>query len=232
MAGFTLVELLLSVTLMSLLLALAYGGMRAATRATTQGQAMLEETGKLRLTHQFVRRQLNQMLALPFYDENLDTEGEPTALFTGSAAHVQFVAPMPGYLGSGGPHVQRLEFVDADQGLELHFRHALWQGFDPEFLFEREPVVLLEGLEFAGFEFLDIGDDGLAGSWAPEWIDTAVMPLAVRLEIDLGEESSVYWPSLATGIRVDATSVRQAGQDRTYDEQIRDLIRGRQDGGQ
>ena len=32
--GFTLVELLLAVTLMSILLGLAYGGLRAATRAS------------------------------------------------------------------------------------------------------------------------------------------------------------------------------------------------------
>ena len=32
--GFTLVELLLAMTLMSMLLALAYGGLRASTRAT------------------------------------------------------------------------------------------------------------------------------------------------------------------------------------------------------
>ena len=65
-SGFTLVELLLAITLMAMLLSLAYGGLKAATRASANGQALLEESGKVRITHQFIRRQLNQMQPLPF----------------------------------------------------------------------------------------------------------------------------------------------------------------------
>ena len=61
-AGFTLVELLLAITLMSMLLALAYGGLRASARATDRGQVILEESGRIRMAHQFVRKQLNQMV--------------------------------------------------------------------------------------------------------------------------------------------------------------------------
>ena len=41
-AGFSLVELLLALTLMSMLLALAYGGLRASTQATEKGQKILD----------------------------------------------------------------------------------------------------------------------------------------------------------------------------------------------
>jgi prepilin-type N-terminal cleavage/methylation domain-containing protein len=47
--GFTLVELLLAISLMSMLLALAYGGLRASTRATERGQVILEESGRIRM---------------------------------------------------------------------------------------------------------------------------------------------------------------------------------------
>ena len=62
--GFTLVELLLALTLMSMLLALAYGGLRAATRAADRGQTILEHSSRIRMAHQFVHKQLNQMLPL------------------------------------------------------------------------------------------------------------------------------------------------------------------------
>ena len=42
-SGFTLVELLLAITLMAMLLGLAYGGLRAATRVTQSGQVLLAE---------------------------------------------------------------------------------------------------------------------------------------------------------------------------------------------
>ena len=93
-SGFTLVELLLAVTLMAMLLGLAYGGLRAATRASDSGQEQLEDTLNLRVTHQFVRRQLNQMQPLAF-----DATGETPqdrVVFSGDSSHIRFFAPMPG----------------------------------------------------------------------------------------------------------------------------------------
>lgn len=206
--GFTLVELLLSVTLMALLLGLAYGGLTAATKSSSRGQALLEETGRLRLTHQFIRRQLNQMLPLPY---GLDEDDGLTQMFEGSDRFVQYVAPMPGYLGSGGPHVQRLEFVDGNDGLELWFRHALTQEFEPAMLDEQEPVVLLTGLEWAQFEYLQVVEPGEEGEWLSHWDTSDSLPTVVRLDIDFGESSQLTWPVLATGVRVDPSALAHTG---------------------
>ena len=143
--GFTLVELLLAITLMSMLLALAYGGLRAATQASERGQVMLEASGQIRTTHQFIRRQLNQMQPLPF--GVMDDLDDTRVVFEGSGRHIQFVAPMPGYLGKGGPQVQLLQITQGAEGDELLFSHALLLGFDPDRLFDREPIVLLEGID-------------------------------------------------------------------------------------
>ena len=43
--GFTLVELLLAITLMSILLALTYSGLRAASRSSERGEALLAAGG-------------------------------------------------------------------------------------------------------------------------------------------------------------------------------------------
>src|SRR6056300_449442 len=91
--GFTLVELLLALTLMSMLLALAYGGLRAATRATDRGQTVLEDSSRIRMAHQFVHRQLNQAVPLAFAQEEDSTE---RTVFEGAAERIRFVAPMPG----------------------------------------------------------------------------------------------------------------------------------------
>ena len=112
--GFTLVELLLAITLMSMLLALAYGGLRASTRATDRGQVILEESGRVRMAHQFVRKQLNQMVPLVFMEsEDLDIQ-EVRTVFEGTSEGIRFVGPMPGYLGFGGPQVQELLLVPGD----------------------------------------------------------------------------------------------------------------------
>jgi general secretion pathway protein J len=172
LGGFTLVELLLALTLMSMLLALAYGGLRAATRAADRGQTILEDSSRIRMAHQFVRKQLNQMMPLVFAENEDQTE---RTVFLGSADRIRFVAPMPGYLGFGGPQVQELAIVQGDDSLELVLSHALLQGFEEELLFERLPIPLLEGIEHAEFSFLGRDETGELTGWTTSWTEIGTL---------------------------------------------------------
>jgi general secretion pathway protein J len=227
--GFTLVELLLAITLMSMLLALAYGGLRAAIRTTESGQKQLEESGNIRITHQFVRRQLNQMQPLPFNVSG--GEQETLVIFEGSSRRIQFVAPMPGYLGQGGPQVQYLELVNGDDGLNLIFSHQLLQGFDPAFAIEREPIVLMEGIKDAGFEFLAKDEAGQLIGWSGNWDTPDILPVAVSLDIELGESSRAYWPILMAGVKVDELATAQTGGRRNFTDSMSNIIRRSADPG-
>src|SRR5699024_6972764 len=62
--GFTLIEVLLAIALVSIIMAMAYGGFRASVRATSSGEAVIEQTNRLRVVQQFMRRQLMQARAL------------------------------------------------------------------------------------------------------------------------------------------------------------------------
>lgn len=223
-SGFTLVELLLAITLMGLLLALAYGGLRAAWKASESGQVMLEQSGKLRITHQFIRKQLNLMLPLAF---STGAEvGQERVVFVGGPGEVIFVGPMPGYLARGGPQVQMLRFIDGREGLDLQFLHAPLQDFQLEWLAEVEPVVLLEGLDSGAFEFLEFDQQGQPVGWVPDWANTAVLPAAVRLDLQFPEGYTVHWPELVASARLDATAVGGAANGtETYSQRIQDMIR-------
>jgi len=225
-AGFTLVELLLALTLMSMLLALTYGGMRAATRATDKGQQVLEDSSRIRMAHQFVRRQLTQMLPLAWAAGETPEE---RVIFQGDARSIRFVAPMPGYLGFGGPQVQELFFEDGEQGMELVLTHALLQGFDEAWMQEQEPIFLLGEISDARFAFLALDENGAPTQWVDRWDQPSVLPAAVSLEIEFEEDVYIRWPLLATSVRVDglnagAASALQGGAIRGYSDRIRDMI--------
>jgi len=226
--GFTLVEMLLAMTLMSMLMVLAYGGLRASTRATDRGQAILEESGRIRMAHQFVRKQLNQMVPLAF--ETSEDQVDRT-VFEGSSNRIRFVAPMPGYLGFGGPQVQELSFQNSDDGLALVISHALLQGFEEEKLYERDPIFLLDGIDQAEFQFLSLDEDGEFLSWSNQWDVPQEMPLAVSLSIEFNEDVYVSWPLLNASVRVDAQALRQLARDQgdgqDYRTSIQDMIRDR-----
>jgi len=224
-AGFTLVELLLAITLMSILLGLTYTGLRAATRSSERGEKMLAAGGNLRASHQFVRRQLNQMLPLAFAET--DDIDAIRIIFGGESNRIQYVAPMPGYLGSGGPQVQLLELAGGNDGGVLQFSHALLQGFEEDYLYARDPVILLEGVESAGFEFLGVDDEGELVDWASSWDQPDVLPVAVRLNIEFSEDVQMQWPDLVAGVRIDETAIQGGAGRATYEQTIKALMKGK-----
>lgn len=221
-SGFTLVELLLAITLMSMLMALAYGGLRASTRATDRGQVILEESGRIRMSHQFVRKQLNQMLPLAYL---VSEDKKERTVFDGAAQRIRFVAPMPGYLSFGGPQVQELTFIDTDHGLALVLSHALLQGFEEANLYEREPIVLMDRIEQASFEFLGLNDDGELAGWTSTWEDPQQLPLSVSLDIEFEEGVFTSWPLMKASVRIDSSAVSELAGSMGLDENQGTLIK-------
>lgn len=235
--GFTLVELLLAVTLLSMLLALAYGGLHAATRATDRGQQILEESGRLRMAHQFVRKQLNQAIPLAFNQKdgntanattNASAEIKESEVFLGSAHSIRFVGPMPGYLGFGGPQVQELSIVSGDNGLELVLEHALVQGFEESSLTERDPISLIDHIDSAEFRFQGRDEEGELLPWINSWEETDKMPVAIALDIDFEEGAYTDWPLLVAAVRVDGSVAAGVNGPITYQSAIQQMIQRRQ----
>jgi len=223
--GFTLVELLLAITLMSMLLALAYGGLRASTRATERGQVILEESSRMRMAHQFVRKQLNQMLPLAYEQ---DDEKKERKLFEGNRSSIRFVGPMPGYLSFGGPQVQEISIVNGEHGQALVLSHALLQGFEEAKLYERAPILLIDHIEDAWFTFLGVDEFGELTGWAPDWADTETLPKAVSLEMEFEEDVILEWPMLTASVRIDSTALQDlAGPQGLRGTTVQELIKQR-----
>jgi len=225
--GFTLVELLLAITLMSMLMALAYGGLRASTRAADRGQVVLEESSRIRMAHQFVRKQLNQMLPLAY---EMDEENKERKLFDGSSQNIRFVGPMPGYLSFGGPQVQEMSIVPGENGKALVLSHALLQGFEESNLYERDPILLMDHIENATFEFLGVDEEGNLAGWTTEWADPSQMPKAVSLEVEFEDDFVIEWPLLNAAVRIDASALQNlAGIQGLRGTTVQELIRQRKE---
>ena len=229
--GFTLVELLLALTLMGMLLALAYGGLRAATRAADRGQTILEDSSRTRMAHQFVHRQLNQVLPLAFEQSE---DGAERTVFVGTADRIRYVAPMPGYLGFGGPQVQELAIVRGDDHLELVLSHALLQGFEEALLYESAPILLLEDIESASFSFLGLDQEGELTGWSSTWENPGMLPESIALDIEFIDDVYIQWPILTASVRIDPSALADLApgqavslQPQDYSSAIQDMINRR-----
>lgn len=222
--GFTLIEMLLAVALLAMVLALAYGGLRTSIRAAARGEVVIENTSHMRIVHQFLRRQLSQMLPLPYISDE-----DERVMFEAGPDFIQFVAPMPGYLGLGGPHVQRIELVPGAEGDDLIYQHGLFRDFAEYGFGDRDPVLLIEGIDSASFSFLFRQAQQEQPEWRTSWDQPEVLPLAVELDLVMTDELEASWPVLTTSMRVDGAgffSNALRGRATTIEE-LRERMRGR-----
>lgn len=198
--GFTLIEIILAMILVGLIMGIAVGGIRMGRKAAESGERRIEAINSMRVTQEFVRRQLSRALPLAFAVDR--TEGK-NLVFEADDASIEFVAPMPGYLSSGGPYIQRLEI---ERG-ELRFYHRMLLAEEQE---EGEPVVLLDRIRRGQFSFRGINDEGKLGDWEDEWEDASRTPMMVRLELEFERNSGLTWPVLEVPLLIDVGGVNNA----------------------
>lgn len=205
--AFTLIELLLAISLLALLFAMAYAGLRGGLKAADSGEALIDRTNRVRVTQEFVRHQLSRLLPLAIEQ---DTSTGEITVFEGDRTKIRYVGPMPGYLGSGGPYVQELELIRDGRNRQLVFRHWLLNGFDVDEARRDDalPVRLLDGIRRGSFEFRTVDDRGEITDWQSDWDNQAQTPVMIRLELQMDDASRMVWPTLDVAMVVDAGSTR------------------------
>src|SRR5579864_4800784 len=106
-AGFTLVELLVSLTLFALLMVVLFGGLRFGTRAVTAATATVDRTEEIATAYAFLRDAIGNAQPLPA--DRL--AAQPPVRFEGEEHRLGFVMLAPANLGPAG-------FRTIDIGLE------------------------------------------------------------------------------------------------------------------
>jgi general secretion pathway protein J len=205
--GFSLIEVLLAISLVAMIMALAYGGFRAGVRATHSGERLIEQTNQLRISHQFVRRQLS--LAQNLIIEEGEEDGIQVR-FIGDQDYVRFVAPMPGYLSYGGSYVQELRVEPNGDGQALVYYYAMLNGYEPGEIESTEGIVLIDQLGDGGFRYLGIDPEDQSTFWEEFWEATDELPLAVSLELELDRGNGLFWPDLLAPVMTDSMAGRSA----------------------
>jgi general secretion pathway protein J len=195
--GFSLLEVMLSLGLIALAMALALGILRGTGQATASAEARAQRDERLRAVQGLLRRHVGAALPMAMA---IDPETGEAQLWHGESDEIEFVASMPGYLSRGGPYVQTLSIASGPDGKRLEFQHRLLTPdgpLDPE----REPVVLLDGIAEAGFEFRTFDEGGRPGRWTEEWAQRGSLPPLVRLKVRF-TDASKRWPELVLAPRL------------------------------
>lgn len=190
--GFTMVELLIVMTLLGLLSLGLVGGLRFGTRAWEAGTRQAAGAGRVELAQNLLRRQLAQPLVAP------GGNAEVSGAFDGDGAQLVFVAPWLAQVGGGGATAFQLSVEESEKGRNLVLRwfpfNAEWDGSFPEDPERRR--VIVSGLEEVSFTYYGRTDDQQEADWSDTWRDQRALPNLVAIEGRFLEDAREVWPRL------------------------------------
>jgi general secretion pathway protein J len=174
-AGFTLLELLLALSIVGVLLAIAFGGLRMGVMAWTRGEDRAEVQQHERGLSQILVRTIGS--AYPYQGPVTDAPDKHW-LFKGEAHRVQLVSqtpPFPGTVRAAFTAVI-ISLEDDAQGRALVVRQRVLPNREPF----SEAVVVLRDPMIQGLELSYLSSEG---SWGETWDadDEKKLPSAIRL---------------------------------------------------
>ena len=193
--GFTLIELVIAITLMGLVLVALYSGLRLGLNSWDSGEQRAEAVNRLRATQEFLRRQLAQSMTV----FQLRDPHEQIVVFTGQPDRIEFIAPMLTHLGQGG--LYRIRVETGDGRLWLRWRTYVRDDSEAGAGAEQETVLLnnVSAVEW-GYFGSEPGDQPgqlRPPRWYSEWPGGQWRPQLVRLNLNL---NGVPWPDLVAAL--------------------------------
>ena len=205
-SGFTLLELLVALSLVGLLSVLMLGGLRFGVRAWEKGSVSAEQSTTLTIAQRFVRRQVAE--ALPLVDPG--NTRDRNILFMGGRTALRMVTGRLADAYRGGPFL--VEFRLAREGAEQQLVVA-WRELAPDLsdIDQRTPMSearLIDKVRDVEFAYFGPREGGDTNQWQDGWTGRGTLPLLVRLRLDPAPESGRHWPELVAATRISGVGVR------------------------
>jgi general secretion pathway protein J len=194
--GFTLLELLIGMTLVGFILSLLFAGLNLGTRSWEAGEQRMVTSSRQAVVVDFIRRAIEQTYPLRW------RVGEEDRLaFAGEAESLRFVGTVAMHDGASGNHLIALDLVDGETGRDLVMR---WQlpdpgapGFEP--IEQAEPKVLIKAVKEMAFAFFGAQSETEDPAWHDQWLDQKTPPELIRLQLTM--ENGETWPDIVAAPR-------------------------------
>lgn len=193
--GFTLLEVMLAMTLLSIMMVLLFSSLRIGAESWDKGESKIAEVNEKAVVYQFFKRHLPSLR--PLWDNFSDDEKHFS--FQGEHNKLQFVSVFPASAGRKGLQFFEISFDKVDAGLVKVLLKPFYPPSEGE-QWQVEEVILLENVE--EFELAYFGGESADsdGTWVDNWQDKEYLPALIKIRIELADRS--YWPEMIFALKL------------------------------
>jgi general secretion pathway protein J len=188
--GFTLVEMLIALSVSALLISLTYGAVLVGQRSAQALNTRVVQSEVMRIGWQFISEAITRARPVSNPDEREDRTS-----FSGSADALSFIANLPAYVGPGGLTRVSLQIDEQDDRRRLVLsRERFPPPPDDEAGDPVTQAVLLDDLAGLQISYLGRSEGEDALGWSSEWLGQPYLPNLIRIEITPTDAPA--WPVL------------------------------------
>ena len=176
--GFTLLELLISITLLAVIVLITSGVMRLGFRSAESGRSKIESLDRFRTSLNIIESQIQSAFLLK------KTAGtsvdEDFAQFKGDRKSLQLRSLYSLWGGTKGPVLASYRIAD-----EMGGRKTIYVSESPIAISDvTKETKLIDNAKDIFFEYYYKGPTDEKGKWVEEWTDKETLPDKIRLTID------------------------------------------------
>lgn len=195
--GFTLLELLVALSLVSMMIVALAGGLRLGTRAWESGRvsASLDEA---EIAARAIAGQIERAFPAPL----LRGAGPPVMAFDGRSETCRFVALSEGEAQWGGLVTTEIGAAGDGAGRALNAWTRVFR--DDDFTSARDAMratPLIGSLAYLRISYFGAADPGQQPIWRDDWREAAVLPRLVTVRIGLRRPNGVLETSATVALR-------------------------------
>ena len=201
--GFTLLELLVVMSLLSILMIGLVSALRTMAQTESKIDGRLERLDEIRVARTFLQQTLTRVSALKL--DAPDATGKTIIPFVATPDSVTWVGILPARANVGGRHFFRLAIEDAGTGRELVLRFSPWK---PDIVFpdwaSAESRILVKGIEQMKVQAQGLAPQGYnpvepwPSGWQDGWPMADTLPERLRLAL---VDAQGDWPEWTIALR-------------------------------
>jgi general secretion pathway protein J len=195
--GFTLIEVLIAMTLLSIMVVLLFTSLKICAQSWEKGENKMSEVNEVAVVYNFFQRHLPS--AMPVWNDFIETE-EKTFSFQGKKQSMQFVSVFPASAGKTGMQLFSIEPWQQDNEKVIKVIITPFFPVAEGEEWHKEEAVLLRHVNDFSLSYFGAAEDGSGSSWQEEWLAKTTQPQLVKININT--KNGIFWPEMILELKV------------------------------
>lgn len=207
--GFTLIEVLIAMTLLGVMVVLLFSSLRIAAGSWHAGESKMAAVNQKAVVYQFFKRHLTTVRPLPILNVEQDFNPENLQAFQGFSQSMRFVAALPASSARKGLQLFTIA-PDPEQASTLLVTLVPYRVTEAD-QETPKPEILLEHVAALKFSYFGKTEDIAELQWRDEWTAADRLPSLIKVSILLADGS--YWPDMVFPLKINKAANAETAAD-------------------